>query len=156
MVRFVTALPNGTPFSSAAVRELLLKYTMLRALVTATSILKTVESGMRRNPMIVPSRSATATTILVRDPIGRRIAARVVFAVASALSRICFTSAALSPPSGPAAGAIKSPSGGCPWLFVGGIRKLPVPATDPGENPAGRSEEHTSELQSPIDISYAV
>jgi len=40
-----------------------------------------VESGMRRNPMMVPSRSATAITIFVREPIGRRIVARVVFAV---------------------------------------------------------------------------
>src|SRR5215472_17064804 len=137
MVRLVTAVPKGTPFKSTAVRELLLKYTMLRALVAATSTLKTVESGMRRNPMIVPSGSATAITIFVREPIGRRIAARVVFAVASALSRTCFTSAALNPPSGPAAGAIKSPSGGCPWLFVGGIRELAAPATGPAENPAG-------------------
>ena len=44
---------------------------------------------------MVPSRSATEITMRVRDPSGRRIAARVNFASASALSRICFTSAEL-------------------------------------------------------------
>ena len=87
---------------------------MLRALVAATSMLNTVESCIRRNPMMVPSRSATAITIFAFEPSGNRIAARVILAVASALSKICFTSAALKPPSGPAAGTIKSPSGGCP------------------------------------------
>src|SRR5712692_781336 len=137
MVRFVTAVPMGTPFKSAAVRDELLKYTMLRALVAATSMLNIVESGMRRTPMMVPSKSATAITILVREPIGKRIAARVRFAVASALSKIRFTSAALNPPNGPGAEVIKSPSGGCPWLFAGAIKKLPVPDTGPEEKPAG-------------------
>lgn len=77
IVRLVTAVPIGTRFRSAAVRRALLKYTILRALVAATSILNTVESGMRRKPMMVPSRSATAITILARDPIGSRITARV-------------------------------------------------------------------------------
>src|SRR5215472_2026246 len=101
---------------------------MLRALVTATSMLKTVESGIRRKPMIDPSKSATAITILVREPMGRRIAARVVFAVASV---------ALKPPLGPAAGVIKSPSGGCPVLLAAATKKLPVPPTGPAERPAG-------------------
>ena len=34
IVRFVTAVPVGTPFKSAAVLNALLKYAMLRALVT--------------------------------------------------------------------------------------------------------------------------
>ena len=76
--------------------------------------LRIVESGIRRNPMIFPSRSATAITMRVFEPSGNRIAARVVFAVASASSKICLTSVTLNPPSGPAAGTIKSPSGGCP------------------------------------------
>jgi hypothetical protein len=112
----------GTPFKSAAVREALLKYTMFRAFVAATSMLNAVESCMRRNPIIVPSRSATAIAIRVLELKGNRIAARVVFAVASALFRICVTSAELSPPSGPAAGVIKSPSGGWPWLFAGATK----------------------------------
>src|SRR5207249_2180225 len=37
--------------------------------VFSIDVAVTKESGMRRNPMIVPSRSATATTILVHDPI---------------------------------------------------------------------------------------
>jgi hypothetical protein len=116
-VRFVTAVPIGTPFKSVAVLLALLKYTMLRAFVAATSMLNTVESCIRRKPIMVPSKSATAITIFAFEPSGNRIAARVVFAVASALPRICVTSAALSPPSGPAAGGIKSPSGGCSRLF---------------------------------------
>ena len=115
----MTAVPIGTPFRSAAVRMVPLKYTMFLALVAATSMLNTVESCMRRKPMIVPSRSATAITMRTFEPSGNRIAARVMFAVASALSKICFTSAALKPPIGPAPGVIKSPSGGCPGLFVG-------------------------------------
>jgi len=42
IVRFVVAVPIGTPFKSAAERALLLKYTIFRALLAATSILKTV------------------------------------------------------------------------------------------------------------------
>src|SRR5690242_19587584 len=111
---------------------------MLRALLTATPILKTVESAMRRSPMMEPSRSATAMTIRVREPFGKRIAARVVLAVASALFRIVWTSDVLKPPSGPAAGAIRSPSGGCPALFVGATKNDPVPATGPAETALGR------------------
>src|SRR5215467_15601003 len=100
-------------------------------------MLQYVDSAMRRKPMTVPSRSATAMTMRVREPMGKRIAARVVFAVASALSKICVTSVALKPPMGPAAGVIKSPSGGGPVLLVGATRKLPVPPTGPAERLAG-------------------
>jgi len=62
----------------------LLKYTTLRAFATATSILKTVESGMRNNPRVVPCRSLTAMTMRVLMPIGSRIAARVLSACATA------------------------------------------------------------------------
>ena len=51
---------------------------MLRAFVAATSILNTVASFMRRSAMIFPSRSEIAITILVRDPSGNRIEARVL------------------------------------------------------------------------------
>src|SRR5271154_2974111 len=74
MVRFVTAVPMGTPGKSFVVRIALLKYVMLRALDAATSMLKTVASCIRRRPIKVPSRSATAITILVLDPRGKRIA----------------------------------------------------------------------------------
>ena len=92
---------------------------MFRALVAATSMLKMVASGIRCNPMIVPSKSVTAITIRVRMPCGRRIAARVLFAVAIALSMIWRTSAAVNPPTAPAVGATKSPSGGGPELATG-------------------------------------
>src|SRR5882724_954558 len=101
-------------------------------------MLKIVESTMRRRPMMVPSRSATAMTMRAREPGGRRIAARVVLAVASALLRIVVTSAGDSPPIGPLIGVIKSPSGGWPWLLAGATRKEPVPATGPADIPAGR------------------
>src|SRR5580692_8506956 len=110
---------------------------MLRALLAATSILNTVESCIRRKPIIVPSRSATAITIRAREPIGNRIAARVVLAVASALLKMVRTSVALNPPSGPAAGVIRSPSGGCPALFTGAAKYDPAPATGPAETPDG-------------------
>ena len=88
IVRFVTAVPIGTPVKSAADRAALLKYTMLRALLAATSMLNTVLSAMRYRPMIVPSRSATAIAMRAEEPMGRRITARVVFAVAMALLMI--------------------------------------------------------------------
>ena len=44
---------------------------------TATSMLKIVASGIRNNARIVPSRPATAITILVVLPSGSRMAARV-------------------------------------------------------------------------------
>src|SRR5258708_30491972 len=66
----------GTPFRSADVRAALLKYTMFRALDAATSRLNAVESCIRRKPMIVPSRSATAITMRALEPRGNRIAAR--------------------------------------------------------------------------------
>ena len=120
-MRFVTAVPIGTPVKSAAVRAALLKYTMLRALLAATSMLNTVLSAMRYRPMIVPSRSATAIAMRAEEPMGRRITARVVFAVAMALLMIAVTSDAASPPSGPAAGATSMPSGGVPgtrrWAY---------------------------------------
>src|SRR5271168_5050334 len=106
---------------------------MLRALLAATSILKTVASCIRRKPINVPSRSATAIAIRAREPIGKRIEARVALAVASALFKIVCTSAALSPPSGPAPGVIRSPSGGCPALFEGATKYDPAPATGPTE-----------------------
>src|SRR5690242_1124580 len=49
-----------------------------------------------------------------------------------------FTSDALKPPTGPAAGAIKSPSGGCPALLAGATRYAPLPAAGPADTPAGR------------------
>src|SRR5271170_7035898 len=83
---------------------------MLRALEAATSTLKMVASRMRRSPMRVPSRSATAMTMCAREPMGRRMTPRVCSAADSAASRIPVTCAAVSPPTGPAAGAIKSSS----------------------------------------------
>ena len=67
---------------------------------------------------------------------GRRITARVVFAVAIALLMICVTSEAESPPSGPATGATSMPSGGGPGLAEGPATKLPVKL--PAPTPAGR------------------
>src|SRR6266852_1135307 len=108
---------------------------MLRALVAATSMLKTVESGIRRRPIIVPSVSATAITILVRDPSGRRIAARVSFASASALLRMVDTPVADNPPV-PATGATKSPSAGVPVPPVAATNHVP-PAIVRVPTPAG-------------------
>src|SRR5215472_3404326 len=122
---------------------------MFRALLTATSTLNTVESAMRRSPIIVPSRSATAMTMRARDPIGNRIAARVVLAVASALFRIVWTSDALKPPSGPATGVTKSPSGGWPALFVGATKNDSVPDTGPAETPLGREVWFTNGSATP-------
>src|SRR5271170_902429 len=112
---------------------------MLRALDAATSTLKIVASGIRRGPMNVPSRSDTAITILAVDPSGRRMAARVMFAVASAWSRIVITCAAVRPPRGPLVGVIRSPSGGCPVLLIGENpgTYAPVPATGPAVKPLG-------------------
>src|ERR1700726_2432803 len=72
----------------------------------------------------------------VREPMGNRITARVVVAVAIALLMICPTSLAESPPSGPDAGATSIPSGARPGLASGPTRKLPV--TLPAPTPAGR------------------
>src|SRR5882757_7958737 len=112
---------------------------MLRALLAATSILKTVESGIRRRPMRVPSRSATAIAILVAELVGKRMAARVFSAVAWALSKTCWTSETVS--ILPAVGWIKSLMGGCPLLQAAGrsgqiLKKLPLAV--PGLAPAGR------------------
>src|SRR5216683_1144199 len=85
--------------------------------------------------MIVPSRSATAIAMRAEEPMGRRITARVVFAVAMALLMICVTSDAVSPPSGPATGATSMPSGGGPALADGPTKKLPVKL--PALTPAG-------------------
>src|SRR5580693_7250554 len=108
---------------------------MLRALLAATSTLNTVLSAMRYIPMIVPSRSATAIAMRAEEPIGRRITARVVFAVPMALLMIVATSGAVRPPSGPAAGATSIASGGVPGLDDGPTRKLPVKV--PALVPAG-------------------
>src|ERR1700722_13794872 len=86
--------------------------------------------------MIDPSKSATAIVMRVEEPIGKRIAARVVFAVAMELSMIDVTSDAASPPIGPAAGATSMPSGGVPGLADGPTTKLPVKL--PALIPAGR------------------
>ena len=48
-------------------------------------MLKTVASGMRCNASTVPSRSATAMVIRVREPHGSRITARVKSAVDNCL-----------------------------------------------------------------------
>jgi hypothetical protein len=108
MVRFVTAVPAGTPDKS--VTPAVLNQTALRALVAATSALKTVPSGMRYKPSSLPSRSETAIVILAVDPMGRRMTARVMFAVATALVTISLTSLCESPES--ATGPTKYPSGG--------------------------------------------
>src|SRR5882724_11512403 len=78
MVRFVTAVPIGTPGRSSALRSGPLKKITLRALATATSMLKMVASGMRFNPINVPSRSATAITKRAREPSGKRITASTI------------------------------------------------------------------------------
>src|SRR2546425_1167881 len=59
IVRLVTAVPAGTPGKSGVPAGPLKKIT-LRALATATSMLKTVASGIRCRPRTVPFRSATA------------------------------------------------------------------------------------------------
>src|SRR5579862_7717853 len=97
-------------------------------------MLKTVESVIRYRPIKVPSRSLTAITIFAFAPIGKRICARVVLAVAIALLMICVTSAALRPPIGPAVVVIKFPSGGTPGLAIGPTEKsagLNVPGVTP-------------------------
>ena len=76
MVRFVTAVPMGTPGKSLAVRCGPLKKITLRDFATATSMLNTVASGIRCKRMQVPSRSATAITKRAREPIGNRMTAR--------------------------------------------------------------------------------
>src|SRR5579863_9725373 len=108
---------------------------MLRAFVAATSMLKTVASGMRYRPMIVPSRSATAIAMRADEPMGRRITARVLLAVAIALLMIAVTSDAERPPSVPAAGATSVPSGVVPGLAAGPTTKPPVKV--PALVPAG-------------------
>ena len=66
----------------------------------------------------------------VEEPMGRRITARVMFAVAIALLMICVTSDAASPPSGPATGATSISSGGVPGLaFVSQDRWGGLPVT---------------------------
>src|SRR5580693_3502489 len=85
--------------------------------------------------MIEPSRSATAMAMRVEEPMGRRITARVVFAVAIALLIIVVTSDAASPPSGPATGATSMPSGAVPALADGTTTK--PPAKLPALTPAG-------------------
>src|SRR5579863_3852130 len=99
---------------------------MLRALLAATSMLKTVLSAMRYMPIIVPSRSATAMAMRAEEPMGKRITARVVFAAAIELLMIAVTSDAARPPSGPATGATNMPSGGVRGLADGPATKLPV------------------------------
>src|SRR5579872_1540177 len=85
--------------------------------------------------MIVPSRSATEITMRVREPMGRRITARVRLAVATAFEMIWLTSAALKPPSGPAAAETKNPSGGALALATG--PRAYAPFKLPGATPAG-------------------
>src|SRR4029077_3808769 len=70
------------------------------------------------------------------EPMGKRITARVVLAVATALLMIVVTSDAARPPSGPAAGATSMPSGGAPVLADGPTTKLPVKL--PALVPAGK------------------
>src|SRR5882762_6136604 len=68
MVRLVTAVPIGTPGRSSALRFGPLKKITLRALATATSMLKMVASGIRFRASSLPSKSATAITKLARVP----------------------------------------------------------------------------------------
>src|ERR1700686_3830285 len=86
--------------------------------------------------MIVPSRSATAIAMRAEEPMGNRITARVVLAVAIALLMICVASVTERPPIGPATGATSIPSGGGPGLAAGLTTKLPVKL--PAPTPAGR------------------
>src|SRR5271166_6164712 len=94
MVRLLTAVPAGTPGRSLT--PVVLNQTTLRAFEAATSTLKTVPSGMRYRPRSVPSRSETAIVILALESGGRRITARVVFAVATAFMMISLTSLEVS------------------------------------------------------------
>src|ERR1017187_2414008 len=94
-VRLVPAVPTGTPGRSRGSRLGPEKYTTLRALVSATSIEKIGESGMRYSARILPSRSDTAITMRARVPSGSRICARVRLAVSMALCTIAVTSATL-------------------------------------------------------------
>src|SRR5580692_1572278 len=98
--------------------------------------------------MIVPSRSATAMAMRAEEPTGRRITARVVFAVAMELLMIIETSEAASPPRGPAAGATSIPSGGAPGLGDGPTMKLPVEL--PALTPAGRVVWFTNGKATPL------
>src|ERR1700676_3853490 len=86
--------------------------------------------------MIDPSKSATAIVMRVEEPMGKCIAARVVFAVAMELFMIDATSDAASPPIGPAACATSIPSGGVAGLAERPTTKLPVKL--PALIPAGR------------------
>src|SRR6202021_2998976 len=99
-------------------------------------MLKIGESAMRYRPINVPSRSLTAITILALTPMGRRICARVVFAVAIALVISCATSEAVKPPIGPFVSGIKSPSGGTPGLASGPTLKN-AGLDGPGVTPLG-------------------
>src|ERR1700683_3561174 len=98
-------------------------------------MLNTVASGILYSPISVPSRSLTAIAILALEPSGKRICARVWFAVATAALIIRVTCATVKPPRGPFVGVIKFPSGGAPGLAVGSTEKkaaLNVPgAVDP-------------------------
>src|ERR1700689_1058235 len=86
-------------------------------------MLNTVASGILYSPISVPSRSLTAIAILALEPNGRRIFARVWFAVGPAPFMIWGTRARVKPPSGPFVGVIKFPSGGAPGLAVGPTEK---------------------------------
>src|SRR5260370_35495678 len=108
MVRFVTAVRAGTPDKLATPTAL--NQTTSRALVAATSALNTVPSGIRYKPRSLPSRAETAIVILAVDPLGRRMTARVMFAVATAFLTISSTS--LCESAEPALGPTKYPSGG--------------------------------------------
>src|SRR6266851_4601132 len=131
---------------------------MLRALVAATSMLKTVESGIRRRPIIVPSVSATAITILVRDPSGRRIAARVSFASASALLRMVDTSAADNPPVAgtnhvpPVIVPVPTPAGGLVLSIAG--KTTPPRNTLPGGGKCKRKSPNPAEV-APLNAVYS-
>ena len=86
--------------------------------------------------MIVPSRSLTAMDILAFDPSGRRMSARVWFAVATALEMIPVTCAAVRPPTGPVAAGTRYPSGASPGLATGpSVNRLALNV--PGVTPAG-------------------
>src|ERR1039458_8848579 len=87
-VRLVTAVPTGAPGRSRGSRLGPEKYTTLRALVSATSIEKLGESGMRYSARMLPSRPDTAITMRARVPSGNRICARVRLAVSMALCTI--------------------------------------------------------------------
>src|SRR5580700_11428501 len=130
MVRLVIAVPAGTPGKSRT--PVVLNQITLRALVAATSALNTVPSGMRYRPSSVPSRSETAMVIRALDPGGRRMTARVVFAVATAFVMISLTS--LCDSALPALGPTRYPSGGS-VPAVGATLYEPVKV--PADVPAG-------------------